>query len=182
MSAQRGMDALALCIQHEVDMQVHRTQHDHHLIPTCYQAAALAASNRLQDVMQVPASRCAFRDASLLILTLRQAADRAHDSRQHELLSQLLHSITSVSTSLSDATAAAAPPLHQHPPPVMDVSQRTCELEQEVSALKASLASQSLLTSLKNSIGGHNSSSLAHSSEANAPPELQVRMRVVVDV
>ena len=176
MSAQRGMDALALCIQHEVDMQVHRTQHDHHLIPTSSQAAALAASNRLQDVMQVRA----FRDASLLILTLRQAADRAHDSRQHELLSQLLHSITSISTSLSDATAAAAPPLHQHPPPVMDVSQRTCELEQEVAALKASLASQSLLTSLKNSIGCHNSSSPAHSSEANALPELQVRMRIVV--
>jgi hypothetical protein len=62
MSAQRAMDALALCVQHEVDMQVCRNSCSFSLLSNCLQAAALAASNRLQDVMQV--TRCSTRISS----------------------------------------------------------------------------------------------------------------------
>ena len=131
----------------------------------------MAASNRLQDVMQV-AARCF---ASSRPLTLRQSADRAHDSRQHELLSQLSHSIASISTSLADATALPSLPLSS---PAIDVSQRVCELESEVATLKASLASQSLLGSLRTSIGTPQAVA-AQLSESGALPELQVCSHIV---
>ena len=99
-----------------------------------------------------------------------QSADRAHDSRQHELLSQLSHSFTAIASSLSDvqlASCAHAPPPPPSPP-LRDM-QRVCELEQEVEQLKSAIASQALLSSLTNSIG-----STAASSAGSDIPQMQV--------
>jgi hypothetical protein len=77
-----------------------------------------------------------------------------------------------ISASLADAAGPAAASPHPPLPPAIDFSQRTSELELEVVALKASLASQSLISTLTLSMCGKSAITEQHSG-ASSLPEMQ---------
>ena len=109
-----------------------------------------------------------------------QSADRAHDSRQQELLSQLSHCFAALASELQ---RSSPPPVYHLPLSQgqgqgqwlapLDL-QRMCELEQEVEQLKLSIASQALLSSLRASVGGTADTSAAAPPCASDLPQLQV--------
>jgi hypothetical protein len=85
-----------------------------------------------------------------------------------------------ISASLADAAGLAAASPHPPLPTAIDFSQRTCELELEVGALTASLASQSLISTLKFSMCGK-SAITEQRSGASSLPEMQVRSHAAVE-
>jgi hypothetical protein len=102
-----------------------------------------------------------------------QSADRAHESRQHDVLVQLSQSMATVAAALAEGPAPAAPSPHHPRPFDSDDAQRICELEQEVETLKSSLASHALLGSLRASVGCE-ATGAQQFSGASVLPELQV--------
>jgi hypothetical protein len=187
MAAQRAMDALALCVQHEVDMQVRRIcrrppRRSNSSTGGCSRGLESTARRHAGKALQRPLPHRDATFTSRIVTPIahhHQSADSAHTSRQHDLLSQLSKSIAAVAASLADTPACSLQNPQQSPAAIVDDSPRVRELEQEVETLRSSLSSRELLGSAAACIGRRASSDVPPSF-TNHLPEQQVRICDVV--